>query len=218
MTLDLLIQHGADPRTRNINGMTALDMMRRRGVSDEIVNKLNEYETCHDDEEMFGVEDTEAIMLRQRHPGDVDRTSERQISGAVGEDNYEPGFDCDSTAVHHRLISDEARRHTSRHHGNSPDVFTIMGSACRRNRRHLGQDFRPISVFHEFFQSLDIKTLIILVLCIFCLALFAAFYVTGVHMNYFGDDDIRSGSISIEEASPEKHLDDPQVKIVPINI
>ena len=58
---------------------------------------------------------------------------------------------------------------------------------------------------------MDPKTLILFVFSIFCLALFAAFYVTGVHMNYFGGsrDDAAEGVVT-------ELTEDKTVKIVPL--
>ena len=122
-------------------------------------------------------------------------------------------------------------------------VFTIMGGACRRRRRRgfrAAFEQRPVSVFHEFFLSMDVKTLVFFVFCIFCLALLAAFYVTGVRMNYFGgaeaeedgaltkagvivdDDDEGGGAATVIKRFLRKgdviveRNDDDMVKMVPL--
>ena len=55
---------------------------------------------------------------------------------------------------------------------------------------------------------MDAKTLIIFVFSIFCLALFAAFYVTGVQMNYFG------GSKEAAKNVGEVPVDENLIKMV----
>ena len=87
MTLSLLMHYGADPRMRNATGVTALQMMRRRGVAGELVEKLAEYEKMfcdrlltsvyEEEDEGFHydgdevVSGMESIALRQRRTFDV---------------------------------------------------------------------------------------------------------------------------------------------------
>jgi len=224
MTLTLLIKYGADPRLRNFTGVTAVEMMRRRGVAEEIVAKLTDFETGLD-EEVFDAEDdeeyvetqsgNEVIALRQRRALNVE-------SNIVADGDL-AGEDHDTTeySLHERLISgDDDIASSTPHYSNDRDdasVFTIGG--CRRRRRGFRPTFesRPVSVFHEFFLSMDAKTLALFVFSIFCLALFAAFYVTGVHLNYFGASehevkDRNSHDGILGESTPE----DNTVKMVPL--
>ena len=59
---------------------------------------------------------------------------------------------------------------------------------------------------------MDAKTLILFVFSIFCLALFAAFYVTGVHMNYFGGSEEEAKDVGPDSVSVDESL----VKMVPV--
>ena len=58
---------------------------------------------------------------------------------------------------------------------------------------------------------MDPKTLGLFVFSIFCLALFAAFYVTGVHMNYFGSSE-EAKDVGVDSF----HVDENLVKMVPV--
>ena len=61
MTLTLLLGYGADPRLTNATGIAPAEMMRRRGVADEIINQLIDYQKGYgdddddEDEEVVGV-------------------------------------------------------------------------------------------------------------------------------------------------------------------
>jgi len=219
MTLTLLMTYGADPRLKNATGVTALEMMRRRGVAEDIVAKLSEYEKGYDEERVFGVEDPfelvsidpeiEVVALRQRRTNPVPPfiTLERQEE----EEAEDPAYT--EHSLHERLLSPDPTPSPTPTEAPS-NVFTIMSGGCRRRRRGFRPTFesRHVSVFHEFFLSMDAKTLILFVFSIFCLALFAAFYVTGVHMNYFGGSEEEAKDVGPDSVSVDESL----VKMVPV--
>jgi len=217
MTLMLLINYGADPRLRNTTGVTALEMMRRRGVADDIVAKLAEYEKGYDEEKVFGVGDPyEILMDAENEVVEIRQRRTAPVPPFISLDRREEDEDSDfiEHSLHDRLISPDPTPSPSPTSGDAPsNVFTIMSGGCRRRRRGFRPAFesRPLSVFHEFFLSMDPKTLGLFVFSIFCLALFAAFYVTGVHMNYFGSSE-EAKDVGVDSF----HVDENLVKMVPV--
>jgi len=231
MTLSLLMHYGADPRMRNATGVTALEMMRRRGVAGDLIEKLVEYERMYgegiltgdyyegdedegDYEDEVGVSGMGSIALRQRRNFTV------PVYDVMEREPVDEDLDTTENSLRERLIAPDTPSSAQGLHADSREdmnVFTLMSGACRRQRRSFRRpilESRPASVFHEFFLSMDAKTLIIFVFSIFCLALLAAFYVTGVHMNYFGGAADEADST---DAVMTEFAKDETVKMVPLN-
>lgn len=236
MTLDLLISYGADPLIENATGVTAREMMRRRGVANEIFAKLAQYEKLFDQYRAYGVEGgvgndhMELLTLNTQHDVVALRRRANPVPPFLIVDSQTAGheeFDLETIdhSLSERLLtpadsdatassSSSNNNRSSNNNNRSGSVFTIMAGGCRRGRgfRPSAFESRPVSVFHEFFLSMDSKTMLIFVFSIFCLALFAAFYVTGVHMNYFGGTEEEAEDFVGSQSTVDQNL----VKIVPI--
>ena len=128
-------------------------------------------------------------------------------------------LDTRENSLRERLIAPDAAQGLHAVVNEDGNVFTLVSGACLRRPRGFGRplfESRPVSVFHEFFQTMDAKTLIVFVFAIFCLALFAAFYVTGVHMNYFGGAGDDAGDAALNDIMDGRIIKDETIKITPL--
>jgi len=203
-TLTLLMQYRADPHLHNTMGIKASHMMQRRGVAKEILNELKQYEIEYEyeAEEEFAISsgESDGLVLRQRRTVGGNEQFPLLMREAKREELHVED-------VQERLLPDA---HTPVR-GND-GVFTIIGS-CRRPFSHSHQP-----VLHEFFLSMDLKTFLVFVFCLFCLALLTALYITGAQLNYFGwisEEDFHEKPVDVETLQVIGENDE-NVRIVPI--